>query len=47
MLGRTAVFATEATAFVMAEAVFVDQEEADFHAERGCPALKQAAFSLQ
>lgn len=47
MLGRTAVFAAEATAFVMTETVFVDQEEADFHAERGSPALKQAAFSLQ
>ena len=47
MLSRTAVFAAEAAAFIMTEAVFVDQEEADFHAERGRPALKQAAFSLQ
>ena len=31
MLRRAAVFAAQATAFIMAEAVFVDQEEADFH----------------
>lgn len=31
MLRRAAVFAAQAAAFIMAEAVFVDQEEADFH----------------
>ena len=31
MLRRAAVFAARAAAFIMAEAVFVDQEEADFH----------------
>lgn len=47
MLGRTTVFAAEAAAFVMAEAVFVDQEETDLDAERRRPAFKQAAFTLQ
>ncbi|MNP34935.1 hypothetical protein D3C76_1282450 [compost metagenome] len=31
----------------MAETVFINQEEAHFHAERGRPALQQAAFTLQ
>lgn len=47
MLRRAAVFAARAAAFIMAEAVFVDQEEADFHPHRGGPLLKQAAFLLQ
>ena len=47
MLRRAAVFAAQAAAFIMAEAVFVDQEEADFHPHRGGPLLKQAAFLLQ
>ncbi|MNT63129.1 hypothetical protein D3C72_2009160 [compost metagenome] len=31
----------------MAETVFINQEEADFHAKRRRPAFEQAAFTLQ
>ncbi|MNS76203.1 hypothetical protein D3C72_1097430 [compost metagenome] len=47
MLGGAAVFAPQATAFVMTEAVFIDQEEADFHPHRRRPFFQQAAFLLQ
>ncbi len=47
MLSRAAVFTTQTAAFVMAETVFINQEEAHFHAERRRPALQQAAFTLQ
>ena len=47
MLRRPAVFAAKAAAFVMAEAVFVNQEEADLNAQRCRPAFQQATFALQ
>ncbi len=47
MLRRAAVFCAEAAAFIMAEAVFINQEEADFHAHRHAPLLQQRAFALQ
>ncbi|SQB40818.1 Uncharacterised protein [Citrobacter koseri] len=47
VLRRAAVFTPQTAAFIMAETVFVDQEEADFHAQRSGPAFQQAAFTLQ
>ncbi|WP_435431388.1 hypothetical protein, partial [Shigella sonnei] len=35
-----------AAAFIMTKAVFINQEEADFHTQRGGPAFQQAAFTL-
>ncbi|MNO99892.1 hypothetical protein D3C76_916750 [compost metagenome] len=47
VLRGTAVFTAQAAAFVMTETVFINQEEAHFHAERRRPAFQQAAFTLQ
>ncbi len=47
MLRRAAVFSAKTAAFVMAEAVFINQEEADLHAHRHAPLLQQRAFALQ
>ena len=46
MLGGATIFAPQAAAFIMTEAVFINQEEANFHAQRGGPAFQQAAFTL-
>lgn len=35
-----------AAAFIMTEAVFINQEEADFHTQRGGPAFQQTTFTL-
>ncbi len=47
MLRGAAILAAEAAAFVMTEAVLINQEEANFHAQRRRPAFQQAAFTLQ
>ena len=47
MLRRATVFTTQTAAFIMAETVFINQEETDFHAQRGGPTFQQAAFTLQ
>ncbi len=47
MLRRTTVFPAQTAAFVMAETVLVDQEEAHLNAKRGGPAFQQATLTLQ
>ena len=47
MLRRATVFTTQTAAFIVAETVFINQEEANFHAQRGGPAFQQATFTLQ
>ncbi len=46
MLGGATIFAPRAAAFIMTEAVFINQEEADFHTQRGGPAFQQTTFTL-
>ena len=47
MLGRAAVLTVEAAAGIVAETVFIDQEESDIDTFCGCPLFNQCAFAAQ